>query len=257
MVHLPAPMLAASLAWYAALLLAPGVAGSRRRARCGPPAAHRTRHCRRGLARPHRPYAPGDLPRRGQATPIRSSCPTGPRVLVDGGPAGRAGSTWASACSRRFSGIGPIGHLDVVASPLGRRSLGRAGRGLSRFRCASSGRAAGAHPSGRSTRVAALARARVPGARSPPVADLLGHALLTVLGRRRGRRCRHDESLGWRLDWARRVPLLPGRPGRARRGASSGARAAAPDARCQVAHHGSRSLDRRRRFWRRRGRGSR
>src|SRR5260370_7503491 len=63
MVHLPAPMLAASLAWYAALLLAPGVAGSRRRrALLGLLPAHRRAIVGVALARPHRSYPPAALP---------------------------------------------------------------------------------------------------------------------------------------------------------------------------------------------------
>src|SRR4029453_5208597 len=42
----------------------------------------------------------------GQGDAILVELPEGQRLLVDCGPAGNQGSTWASVCSRRFCGIG-------------------------------------------------------------------------------------------------------------------------------------------------------
>ena len=244
MVHLPAPVLAASLAWYAALLLAPFTAGlHRRRAVLGvllltvaalsawPWLALTDRTLRVTFL---------DV---GQGDAILIELPDGPRVLVDGGPGGARRLDVGERVLAPFLWNRPIGHLDVVAlSHWDADHSGGLAAVLSRFRVGEFWESARA-PGGAAETAAALARARVPRrALTAGQRIWLGHALLTVLGPAPGPpQAANDESLVLRLDWRGVSLLLPGDLGA--RGETLLLERGGPlrTLALKVAHHGSRS----------------
>jgi competence protein ComEC len=244
MVHLPAPALAASLAWYGALLLAPAVAGSRRRrALLGALLlVVATLSAWPWLAPAERMLRVTFLDV-GQGDAILIELPDGPRVLVDGGPGGARRFDVGERVIAPFLWNRPLGRLDVVAlSHWDADHSGGLAAVLARFRVGElweSGRAPGGAPE----TLTALARARVPRRALTAGQRLwLGHALLTVLGPAPGPPlAANDESLVLRLDWRGVSLLLPGDLGArgeallVERGLPLGVLA------LKVAHHGSRS----------------
>jgi competence protein ComEC len=244
MVHLPAPMLAASLAWYGALLLAPSVAGSRRRGALAGvlllTVATLSAWPWLGLTERTLRVTFLDV---GQGDAILIELPDGPRLLVDGGPGGARRLDVGERVLAPFLWNRPLGHLDVVAlSHWDVDHSGGLAAVLSRFRVGEfweSGRA----PGGAVDTVAALARARVPRRALTAGQRLwLGHALLTVLGPGSGPPlAANDESLVLRLDWRGVSLLLPGDLGA--RGEALLLERGGPlrTLALKVAHHGSRS----------------
>jgi competence protein ComEC len=244
MVYLPAPALAASLAWYGAVLLAPRVAGSPRR---------RTLMAGLLLAiaalsawpwlRPTERMLRVTFVDVGQGDAVLIELPDGPRLLVDGGPGGAGRFDVGERVLAPFLWNRPLGHLDVVAlSHWDADHSGGLAAVLTRFRVGElweSGRA----PAGAPETGAALARARVPRRVLTAGQRLwLGHALLSVLGPAPGSPlAANDESLVLRLDWRGMSLLLPGDLGArgeallVERGGPLRALA------LKVAHHGSRS----------------
>ncbi len=249
MVHLPAPSGARSSPGVRALgagsAIWPRTSRARRRSR----PARRVDGGARRLALGAAPATDGSASpssTSARATPRSWSCPKGRASWSTAGRAEHDDSTWASACSRRFSGTGPCDGLDVVA--LSHSDSDHAGglacRAPSLSRWASSGRADGGARRPRTTLLAPCsARARRAGCCAPGSGSGSAVRCVTVLnpdGRVQTRtpttirwccgstgaasRCSSPGDLGW--------------PGR-------GARAGAWQRRCalsvlKVAHHGSR-----------------
>ena len=244
MVHLPAPGVAAAVAWYGAMGLAPFAAGSRR--------------CRMAVgallalvaALSAWPWlAPTERLLRvtfldvGQGDAALVELPDGPRLLVDGGPGGARRFDVGERVLAPYLWNRPLARLDVVA--LSHWDIDHSGglaAVLTRFRVGEfweSGRV----PAGAPDTVAALARARVPRrALEAGQRVRLGTALLTVLGPGPGPPLHaNDDSLVLRLDWRGLSLLLTGDLGA--RGEALMLERAGPlrAVALKVAHHGSRS----------------
>jgi competence protein ComEC len=244
MVHLPAPTVAAAVAWYGAMLLAPFAAGSRR----GRGAVGALLLMVAALS-----AWPWLLPTErllrvtfldvGQGDAALIELPDGPRLLVDGGPGGARRFDVGERVLAPFLWNRPLVRLDAVAlSHWDVDHSGGLAAVLTRFRVGEfweSGRAPGGAPD----TVAALARARVPRrALEAGQRVRLGAALLTVLGPGPGPPlAANDDSLVLRLDWRGLSLLLTGDLGA--RGEARLLERAEPlhAVALKVAHHGSRS----------------
>jgi competence protein ComEC len=244
MVYLPAPTLAASLAWYGAVLLAPEVAGSRRRrALLGALLLAVATLSAWPWLRPTERMLRVTFLDVGQGDAILVELPDGPRLLVDGGPGGAGRFDVGERVLAPFLWNRPLGRLDVVAlSHWDADHSGGLAAVLARFPVGElweSGRAPGGAPE----TMAALARARVPRRVLTAGQRLwLGHAVLTVLGPAPGPpQAANDESLVLRLDWRGLSLLLPGDLGA--RGEALMLERGGPlrVLALKVAHHGSRS----------------
>ncbi|HET8530519.1 MAG TPA: DNA internalization-related competence protein ComEC/Rec2 [Methylomirabilota bacterium] len=244
MVYLPAPTLAAALAWYGAVLLAPQVAGSRRRrALLGALLLTVATLSAWPWLRPTERMLRVTFLDVGQGDAILVELPDGPRLLVDGGPGGAGRFDVGERVLAPFLWNRPPGRLDVVAlSHWDADHSGGLAAVLARFPVGElweSGRG----PAGARETMAALSRARVPRRVLAAGQRLwLGHAVLTVLGPAPGPpQAVNDESLVLRLDWRGLSLLLPGDLGA--RGEALMLERAGPlrVAALKVAHHGSRS----------------
>jgi competence protein ComEC len=244
MVYLPAPTLAAALAWYGAVLLAPQVAGSRRRrALLGALLLTVATLSAWPWLRPTERMLRVTFLDVGQGDAILVELPDGPRLLVDGGPGGAGRFDVGERVLAPFLWNRPLGRLDVVAlSHWDADHSGGLAAVLARFPVGElweSGRG----PAGARETMAALSRARVPRRVLAAGQRLwLGHAVLTVLGPAPGPpQAANDESLVLRLDWRGLSLLLPGDLGA--RGEALMLERAGPlrVAALKVAHHGSRS----------------
>lgn len=243
MVHLPAPAVAVSAAWYAVLLLAPTAAASRR-VRI---VVFVLLVTVAGLSlwpwlRPTERMLRVTFLDVGQGDAALVELPDGPRLLVDGGPGGPQRLDVGERVLAPFLWNRPLVHLDAVAmSHWDVDHSGGLGAVLTRFRVGEfweSGRGAPTTPE----TVAALVRSRTPRRVLSAGQRLwLGRALITVLGPAPGPPlAANDESLVLRLDWRGVSILLPGDLGPRgealllERGGPLGAVV------LKVAHHGSR-----------------
>jgi competence protein ComEC len=244
MVHLPAPEVAAIVAWYAAFVLWPLAAASRRiRATVAVllvavaglfvwPWLRPTEHMLRVTFL--------DV---GQGDAALIELPEGPRLLVDGGPGGARRFDVGERVLAPFLWNRPLTHLDAVAlSHWDVDHSGGLGAVLSRFSVGElweNGRAPG--PGAEAT-VAALVRSRAPRRVLAAGQRLrLGHALITVLGPGPDPwASANDQSLVLRLDWRGLSLLLPGDLGP--RGEATLLERGGPlrVLALKVAHHGSR-----------------
>jgi competence protein ComEC len=210
MVHLPSPAAVAVAAWYGALLLAPGLAASRR-----------IRAVVAGLAvvvaalsvwpwlRPTENMLRVTFLDVGQGDAALIELPEGPRLLVDGGPGGPRRFDVGERVLAPFLWNRPLLRLDAVAlSHWDADHAGGVAAVLTRFHVGELWES-GHSPTGAAETVAALARSRTP--RRSLVAGQrlwLGRALVTVLGPGAGPiQSANDRSLVLRLDW-RGVSLL-------------------------------------------------
>ena len=244
MIHLPAPTPAAAVAWYGAALLAPAVAGSRRRrALLGALLLTVATLSAWPWLRPTERMLRVTFLDVGQGDAILVEMPDGPRLLVDGGPGGAGRLDVGERVLAPFLWNRPLGRLDVVAlSHWDADHSGGLAAVLARFPVGElweSGRGPGGAPE----TVAALSRARVPRRVLTAGQRLwLGHAVLTVLGPAPGPpQAANDESLVLRLDWRGFSLLLPGDLGA--RGETLMLERGGPlhVLALKVAHHGSRS----------------
>jgi competence protein ComEC len=244
MVHLPAPPLAAVLAWYAALLLAP-VAAATPRAHIVVGALVVT-----VVATSIWPWLrPTDGMLRvtfldvGQGDAALVELPDGPRLLVDGGPGGPRRFDVGERVLAPFLWNRPVGRLDAVA--LSHWDIDHSGglaAVLSRFRIGEFWES-GRPPSGAGDTVGALARSGAPRRVLTAGERLwLGRALITVLGPAPGPpAAANDQSLVLRLDWRGVSLLLPGDLGAQGEAALLGRTGPLRAVVLKVAHHGSRS----------------
>lgn len=244
MVYLPAPTLAAAVAWYGAALLAPTVAGSRRRrALLGALLLTVATLSAWPWLRPTERMLRVTFLDVGQGDAILVEMPDGPRLLVDGGPGGAGRFDVGERVLAPFLWNRPLGRLDVVAlSHWDADHSGGLAAVLARFPVGElweSGRGPGGAPE----TVAALARARLPRRVLTAGQRLwLGRAVLTVLAPAPGPpQAANDESLVLRLDWRGFSLLLPGDLGA--RGEALMLERGGPlhVLALKVAHHGSRS----------------
>ncbi|MGH7384585.1 MAG: DNA internalization-related competence protein ComEC/Rec2, partial [Candidatus Rokuibacteriota bacterium] len=243
MAHLPAPGPATVVAWYGALLLAPGAV-----------AARRTRVVVGVLAflvaalsiwpwlRPTETMLRVTFLDVGQGDAMLIELPDGPRLLVDGGPGGARRFDVGERVLAPFLWNRPLARLDAVAlSHWDADHSGGLAAVLSRFHVGEFWES-GRPPVGARETVAALIRSRTPRRALAAGQRLqLGRALITVLGPGpEAPRTANDHSLVLRLDWRGVSLLLAGDLGPRgealllERGAPVQALA------LKVAHHGSR-----------------
>ena len=243
MIHLPAPPGAASAAWYGALLLAPGLAASRRiRAVVAILAVTVTSLSIWPWLRPTETMLRVTFLDVGQGDAALIELPEGPRLLVDGGPAGPRRFDVGEHVLAPFLWDRPLAGLDAVAlSHWDADHAGGLAAVLTRFRVGEFWEN-GHPPAGAPETMAALVRSRAPRRALTAGQRLwLGRALITVLGPGPGPPAApNDQSLVLRLDWRGVSLLLAGdlgprgeallleRPGPVRALA------------LKVAHHGSR-----------------
>lgn len=244
MVHLPAPGALTVIAWYAALLLAPAAAVSRR-SRAGVGVLLVTVA---GLSvwpwlRPTETMLRVTFLDVGQGDAALIELPEGPRLLVDGGPGGARRFDVGERVLAPFLWNRPLGHLDAVA--LSHWDLDHSGglaAVLTRFSVGEFWESGRPPRPGAEETVAALARSRTPRRVLGAGQRLwLGRALITVLGPAPGPPlAANDQSLVLRLDWRALSLLLVGDLGARgealllERGGPLRVRA------LKVAHHGSR-----------------
>ena len=244
MVNVPAPTVAAAVAWYGATVLAPFTPGSRRcRVAVGALLAVVVALTAWPWLRPTERLLRVTFLDVGQGDATLVELPDGPRLLVDGGPGGAGRFDVGERVLAPFLWNRPLLRLDAVA--LSHWDIDHSGglaAVLKRIRVGElweSGRA----PAGAPDTVAALARTRVPRrALEAGQRVRLGAALLTVLNPGPGPPLApNDDSLVLRLDWRGLSLLLTGDLG-ARGEALMLARAGPLRAvALKVAHHGSRS----------------
>lgn len=243
MVHLPAPAWGAVVAWGGALLLAPGLAHSRR-----------IRAAVTGLVvttaalsvwpwvRPSEAMLRVTFLDVGQGDAALIELPEGPRLLVDGGPAGPRRFDVGERVLAPFLWNRPLRRLDAVAlSHWDTDHAGGLAAVLTRFHVGEfwdSGHA----PPGASETAAALARSRVP-RRMLTVGQRieLGRAVITVLAPGPDPlTASNDRSLVLRLDWRGLSLLLPGDLGPRGEAALLGRPVPLRALALKVPHHGSR-----------------
>jgi competence protein ComEC len=243
MVHLPAPAAAAAVAWYGALLLAPGVTASRRiRAVAGALTVLVVALSIWPWLRPTETMLRVTFLDVGQGDAALIELPEGPRLLVDGGPGGARRFDVGERVLAPFLWNRPLARLDAVA--LTHWDIDHSGglaAVLTRFHVGEFWES-GRPPGGAPETVAALVHSRVPRRVLAAGQRLwLGRALITVLGPGPDPPpASNDQSLVLRLDWRGVSLLLAGDLGP--RGEalllerSGPVRALA----LKVAHHGSR-----------------
>lgn len=243
MTHLPAPGLAAVLAWYAALLLLPGMGGGRR-----------VRWAVAGLlalalgleALPHLQPGSGRLRITfldvGQGDAALIELPEGRRILVDGGPGGAHRFDVGGRVVAPFLWNRTVRRLDVVVLSHGDADhAGGLAAVLRHFRVGEFWEAAAQGPGAESARLAvqrsgAVHRMLAAGARVS-----LGSAFLTVLNPDPADRGpANDRSLVLRLDWGIVSVLLTGDLGAEGENRLLQRRAPLGVLLLKVAHHGSR-----------------
>ncbi|HSE04105.1 MAG TPA: DNA internalization-related competence protein ComEC/Rec2 [Methylomirabilota bacterium] len=243
MVHLPAPAGAAVAAWYAALLLAPDLPGSRRiRAAVAVLAVTVASLSIWPWLRPTESMLRVTFLDVGQGDATLIEFPEGPRLLVDGGPAGPRRFDVGERVLAPFLWNRPLAGLDAVA--LSHWDVDHAGglaAVLTRFHVGEFWES-GHPPAGAPDTVRALARSRAPRRALTAGHRLwLGRALVTVLGPAPGPpQAPNDQSLVLRLDWRGVSLLLAGDLGP--RGEALLLERAGPLRALvlKVAHHGSR-----------------
>jgi len=243
MVHLPAPSAAAALAWYGALLFAPGMAASRRvRAVVGTLAVLVAGLSIWPWLRPTETMLRVTFLDVGQGDAALIELPEGPRLLVDGGPGGARRFDVGERVLAPFLWNRPLARLDAVA--LTHWDIDHSGglaAVLAHFHVGEFWESG--HPTGGAPETAAaLARARAPRRVLAAGQRLwLGRALITVLGPgREPPQAANDQSLVLRLDWRGVSLLLAGDLGP--RGEALLLERAGPvrTLALKVAHHGSR-----------------
>jgi competence protein ComEC len=243
MVHLPAPSAATVVAWYGALLLAPGIAASRRiRAVVGALALLVVTLSIWPWLRPTETMLRVTFLDVGQGDAALIELPEGPRLLVDGGPGGARRFDVGERVLAPFLWNRPLAGLDAVAlTHWDADHSGGLAAVLTRFHVGEFWEN-GQSPAGAPETAGALARSRAP--RRVLAAGQriwLGRALITVLGPGPGPpQAANDQSLVLRLDWRGVSLLLTGDLGA--RGEALLLERAGPvrALALKVAHHGSR-----------------
>jgi competence protein ComEC len=243
MVHLPAPSAGTAVAWYGALVLAPGMAASRRiRIVMGVLAILVAALSIWPWLRPTETMLRVTFLDVGQGDAALIELPEGPRLLVDGGPGGARRFDVGERVLAPFLWNRPLARLDAVAlTHWDADHSGGLAAILTHFHVGEfweSGRLPGGAPE----TVAALLRSRAPRRVLAAGQRLwLGRALVTVLGPVADpAQTANDQSLVLRLDWRGVSLLLAGDLGP--RGEALLLERAGPVAALalKVAHHGSR-----------------
>ncbi|MGH7367047.1 MAG: DNA internalization-related competence protein ComEC/Rec2 [Candidatus Rokuibacteriota bacterium] len=243
MVHLPAPVPAAVVAWYGALLLAPGAAAARRtRVVVGVLAVVVAALSIWPWLRPTETMLRVTFLDVGQGDAALIELPEGPRLLVDGGPGGARRFDVGERVLAPFLWNRPVARLDAVAlSHWDVDHSGGLAAVLSRFHVGEFWES-GRPPAKARETMAALIRSRVPRRVLAAGQRLrLGRALITVLGPGpEPAKAANDHSLVLRLDWRGVSLLLAGDLGP--RGEALLLERGAPVQvlALKVAHHGSR-----------------
>jgi competence protein ComEC len=243
MVHLPAPSPVTAVAWYAALLLAPGMALSRRvRAVVGVLAVVVVGLSIWPWLRPTETMLRVTFLDVGQGDATLIELPEGPRLLVDGGPGGARRFDVGERVLAPFLWNRPLVGLDTVAlSHWDADHAGGLAAVLTRFHVGELWES-GRPPTGPPETLAALVRSRVPRRALTAGQRLwLGRALITVLGPGPDPpQTPNDQSLVLRVDWRGVSLLLAGDLGP--RGEAQLLERAGPvrTLALKVAHHGSR-----------------
>ncbi len=243
MVHLPAPSAATVVAWYGALLLAPGMTASRRiRAVVGALAVLVAGLSIWPWLRPTETMLRVTFLDVGQGDAALIELPEGPRLLVDGGPGGARRFDVGERVLAPFLWNRPLTRLDAVAlTHWDTDHSGGLAAVLTRFHVGEFWES-GHPPGGAPETAAALVRSRAPRRVLAAGQRLwLGRALITVLGPGPGpSQAPNDQSLVLRLDWRGVSLLLVGDLGA--RGEALLLERAGPvrALALKVAHHGSR-----------------
>lgn len=243
MVHLPAPSAATVVAWYGALLLAPGMTTSRRiRAVVGALAVLVAGLSIWPWLRPTETMLRVTFLDVGQGDAALIELPEGPRLLVDGGPGGGRRFDVGERVLAPFLWNRPLARLDAVAlTHWDTDHSGGLAAVLTRFHVGEFWES-GHPPGGAPETAAALLRSRAPRRVLAAGQRLwLGRALITVLGPGPGpSQAPNDQSLVLRLDWRGVSLLLVGDLGA--RGEALLLERAGPvrALALKVAHHGSR-----------------
>jgi competence protein ComEC len=243
MVHLPAPSAAAAVAWYGALLLAPGMSASRRiRGVVGALTVLVAALSIWPWLRPTETMLRVTFLDVGQGDAALVELPEGPRLLVDGGPGGARRFDVGERVLAPFLWNRPLARLDAVAlTHWDSDHSGGLAAVLTHFHVGEFWES-GRPPGGAPETVAALRRSRAPRRVLAAGQRLwLGRALITVLGPGPDPSpTPNDASLVLRLDWRGVSLLLAGDLGP--RGEALVLERAGPvrALALKVAHHGSR-----------------
>jgi competence protein ComEC len=243
MVHLPAPSAATAIAWYGALLLAPGMAASRRiRVVLGVLVVLVAALSIWPWLRPTETMLRVTFLDVGQGDAALIELPEGPRLLVDGGPGGARRFDVGERVLAPFLWNRPLARLEAVAlTHWDADHSGGLAAVLTHFHVGEFWES-GRPPGGAPETVAALLRSRAPRRVLAAGQRLwLGSALITVLGPGPDpAQTANDQSLVLRLDWRGVSLLLAGDLGA--RGEALLLERAGPVAALalKVAHHGSR-----------------
>ena len=243
MVHLPAPTAATAVAWYGALLLAPGMTASRRiRAVVGALAVLVAGLSIWPWLRPTETMLRVTFLDVGQGDAALIELPEGPRLLVDGGPGGARRFDVGERVLAPFLWNRPLARLDAVAlTHWDSDHSGGLAAVLTHFHVGEFWES-GRPPGGAPETAAALVRSRAPRRVLAAGQRLwLGRALITVLGPGPDPPPgANDQSLVLRLDWRGVSLLLAGDLGP--RGEALLLERAGPvrALALKVAHHGSR-----------------
>ena len=243
MVHLPSPSATIVVAWYGALLLAPGIAASRRvRLVVGVLVTLVAALSIWPWLRPTESMLRVTFLDVGQGDATLIELPEGPRLLVDGGPGGARHFDVGERVLAPFLWNRPLARLDAVAlTHWDADHSGGLAAVLTHFHVGEFWES-GRPPGGAPETVAALVRSRAPRRALAAGQRLwLGPALITVLGPSPDpAQTANDQSLVLRLDWRGVSLLLAGDLGA--RGETALLERAGPVAALalKVAHHGSR-----------------
>ena len=243
MVHLPSPSATIAVAWYGALLLAPGIAASRRvRLVVGVLVTLVAALSIWPWLRPTESMLRVTFLDVGQGDATLIELPEGPRLLVDGGPGGARHFDVGERVLAPFLWNRPLARLDAVAlTHWDADHSGGLAAVLTHFHVGEFWES-GRPPGGAPETVAALVRSRAPRRALAAGQRLwLGPALITVLGPSPDpAQSANDQSLVLRLDWRGVSLLLAGDLGA--RGETALLERAGPVAALalKVAHHGSR-----------------